>query len=163
MTQIKSSDYRGPVLKWWQRLSAWPGGGWLFSLALGLIAPYSGSIGVRIEEIKPGYARLTMRDRRRVRNHLKSIHAIALVNLGEIATGLALLSNFSADMRGILVGIEAEYIKKARGKLTAVAEFQMPLKLEDNTPCELEACLRDQSGETVTRVRATWLVGYKSS
>jgi acyl-coenzyme A thioesterase PaaI-like protein len=163
MTQIKSSDYRGPVLKWWQRLSAWPGGAWLFSLALGLIAPYSGSIGVRIEEIRPGYARLTMRDRRRVRNHLKSIHAIALVNLGEIATGLALLSNFSADMRGILVGIEAEYIKKARGKLTAVAEFQMPLKLEDNTPCELEACLRDQSGETVTRVRATWLVGYKSS
>ncbi|MDH3762441.1 MAG: DUF4442 domain-containing protein [Gammaproteobacteria bacterium] len=163
MTQIKSSDYRGPLLKWWQRLSAWPGGAGLFSLALSLIAPYSGTIGARVEEIRPGYARLTMGDRRRVRNHLKSIHAIALVNLGEIATGLALLSNFSADMRGILVGIEAEYVKKARGKLTAVAEFQIPRELEDNSPCEVEAFLQDQSGETVTRVRATWLVGYKTS
>ncbi len=104
-----------------------------------------------------------MNDRRRVRNHLRSIHAIALVNLGEIATGLAVLSNFSGNMRGILLGIEAEYVKKARGKLTAAAEIQMPLTLEDNTPCDVEAHLQDQSGETVTRVKATWLVGYKTS
>ncbi|MCP4390201.1 MAG: DUF4442 domain-containing protein [Gammaproteobacteria bacterium] len=163
MTQIKSSDYQGPVLKWWRRLSGWPGGAWLFSLALGKIAPYSGTIGARVEEIRPGYARVTMRDRRRVRNHLQSIHAIALVNLGEISTGLAVLSNFSGNMRGILVGIQVDYLKKARGELTAIAEFQMPLTLEDNTPCEVEARLQDRSGETVTLVRATWLVGYKTS
>lgn len=163
MTQIKSSDPQGPVLKWWERLSGWPGGARLFSLALGKIAPYSGTIGARVEEIRPGYARITMRDRRRVRNHLQSIHAIALVNLGEIATGLAVLSNFSGNMRGILVGIEATYLKKARGKLTAIAEFQIPQTLEDNTPCEVEARLQDRSGETVTLIKATWLVGYKTS
>lgn len=163
MTQINSSNDQGTVLKWWERLSRLPGGTRLFSLALGRLAPYSGSIGARIEEIKPGYARVTMRDRRRVRNHLQSIHAIALVNLGEIATGLAVLSNFREDMRGILLGIQAEYVKKARGKLTATAEFKMPATLEDNTPCEVEARLQDPSGETVTLIRATWLVGYKRS
>jgi acyl-coenzyme A thioesterase PaaI-like protein len=113
-------------------------------------------------EIRPGYARVSISDRRRLRNHLRSIHAIALINLGELATGLAVLSTISGNMRGIVLDIHADYLKKARGKLTAIAEFQLPQPLLDDTPCEVEACLQDQSGETVTRVRATWLIGYKT-
>lgn len=135
----------------------------MFSLALGLIAPYSGTIGARVEEIRPGYARVTLRDRRRVRNHLHSIHAIALINLGEIATGLAVLSAVSANMRGIVLAIHADYVKKARGKLTATADFQLPELVEENTPCEVTAQLRDESGETVAEVKATWLIGYRAS
>jgi acyl-coenzyme A thioesterase PaaI-like protein len=150
------------VLKWWSRLAPVPAGARIFSLALGWIAPYSSTIGARVEELKPGYARVSLKDRRRVRNHLHSVHAIALINLGEIATGLAVLSTISTNMRGIVLDIHAEYVKKARGKLTAIAEFQLPEPLEDNTPCQVEAQLKDQSGETVTRVRATWLIGYKA-
>jgi hypothetical protein len=65
-------------------------------------------------------------------------------------------------MRGILVDIHADYLKKARGKLTAIAEFELPEPLLDNSSCEVVAQLKDQSGETVTRVRATWLIGYKA-
>ena len=161
MTQIKSIADQGPVLKWWTRLTGWPAGARLFSLALGWIAPYSSTISARVEAIKPGYAQVSLKDRRRVRNHLHSIHAIALVNLGEIATGLAVLSTISANMRGIVLDIQAEYVKKARGKITAIAEFQLPEPLTDNTACQVEANLRDESGETVTVVRATWLIGHK--
>ena len=162
MTQIKNKPAQGDVLKWWSRLSPLPAGATLFSLALGFIAPYSATIGARVEDVRPGYARVSVRDRRRLRNHVHSIHALALVNLGEIATGLAVLSTVSANMRGILVDIQADYLKKARGKLTATAEFELPEPLLDNTSCEVEARLQDQSGETVTRVRATWLIGYKT-
>jgi acyl-coenzyme A thioesterase PaaI-like protein len=150
------------VMTWWSRLAPLPGGRLLFSLALGWLAPYSGSIGARVEEIRPGYARVSIRDRRRLRNHLRSMHAIALINLGELATGLAVLSTISGNMRGIVLNIHADYLKKARGKLTAIAEFKLPQPLLDDTPCEVEARLQDHSGETVTRVRATWLIGYKN-
>jgi len=149
-------------MKWWSRLSPLPAGAKMFSLALGFIAPYSGTIGARVEDIRPGYARVSVTDRRKLRNHLHSIHAIALINLGEIATGLAVLSAISTNMRGILVDIHADYLKKARGKLTATAEFELPEPLLDNASCEVVAQLKDQSGETVTRVRATWLIGYKA-
>ena len=153
----------GRIMFWWQRLAHWPGGSWLFSLGLGRIAPYSGSIGARVLELQPGYARVSLRDRRKVRNHLRSIHAIALINLGEIATGLAVLSTISSEMRGIVTGIQAEYLKKARGTLVAEAEFRLPEISQDDTPCEVKAELRDSSGETVTRVYATWLIGYRTT
>ena len=161
MTQINDAADKGAILLWWERLSRLPAGSRLFSLFLGQIAPYSGSIGARVEAIRPGYARVCLKDKRRVRNHLKSIHAIALVDLGEIATGLAVLSTLPANMRGIVLNIHADYLKKARGTLTAAAEFNLPAPLQDNTTCEVEARLTDQSGETVTLVRATWLIGYK--
>jgi len=149
------------LIKWWDRLQNFPAGDRLFSFALGRIAPYSGSISARVEALTPGHAIVSMNDRRKVRNHLKSIHAIALINLGEIATGLAVLSTVPDNMRGIVLGLEAEYVKKARGKLTATADFELPSKIDDNSPVKVTAELLDQSGEVVTRVHATWLLGYK--
>jgi acyl-coenzyme A thioesterase PaaI-like protein len=123
--------------------------------------PYSGTIGARVVDLRPGYARLTLADRRRVRNHLRSIHAVALLNLGEITTGLAVFSTTSTAMRGILVEIRAEYLKKARGKLVSSAEFSLPETLADNIACKVEARIEDQAGDTVSIVTATWLLGYR--
>lgn len=162
MMQVNSSPDQGVVMTWWSRLAPLPGGRLIFSLVLGWLAPYTGTLGARIEEIRPGFARVTLRDRRRLRNHLRSLHAIALINLGELATGLAVLSTIPANMRGIVLDIHADYLKKARGKLTATASFQLPPTIDLDTACAVEAVLQDGSGETVTRVRATWLIGYKS-
>jgi acyl-coenzyme A thioesterase PaaI-like protein len=160
--QPSSSAAATSILRWWNRLSGLPGGLWLFSRLIGWKAPYSATIRAHVDEISPGYARVSLKDRYRVRNHLKSIHAIALINLGEIATGLAVLTAIPENMRGIVLGLNAEYLKKARGKLSATAEFKLPDEIIENTACEVTAELKDQSGDIVTIVRATWMIGPKS-
>ena len=149
------------ILRWWQRLNTLPGGSWLFSRFLGWYAPYSGTIGSRVEALDSGFAQVSLRDRRQLRNHLKSIHAIALMNLGEITTGLAVLSTLTPDMRGIVHGLQADYLKKSRGKLTAKARFELPSPLDENAPCEAKTEIKDEAGDVVAIVRATWLLGFK--
>jgi acyl-coenzyme A thioesterase PaaI-like protein len=149
----------GPGLRRrWRGLSGLPGGRWLFSRLLGRVAPYTGTLGATVEHLEPGYCRLRLRDRHRLRNHLHSIHAMALANLGELATGLALMISLPDQARGILTGFRIEYLRKARGVLQAESRCAIP---PDNAEREVELTgeIRDAGGEVVARCRACWRLG----
>lgn len=139
----------------WRSLSRLPFGDRLFSRLVGMAAPYTGTVRGRFIEVRPGYARAQLRDRRRVRNHLRSVHAVALMNLGEMTTGLAMMSQVPAGGRGIVTGLAMEYRKKSRGTITC--ESQAPaLPGPGRHDLQVEGILRDQSGDTVAIARATW-------
>lgn len=141
----------------WERLSPLPGGKWLFSQLFSRMVPYSGSIRPRIEALSSGHCRATMRDRPGLRNHLRSIHAVALMNLGELASGLALVNGLPDDTRAILVGLSMEYLKKARGTLTAACDLTVPT-VTGRGELEVVVEIADSEGDVVARARAKWLV-----
>lgn len=139
----------------WRRLSGLPGGKTLFSLLVGWMAPYSGTMGARVAELEPGWCRVTLRDRRRVRNHLASVHAMALANLAEMTSGLAVLVGLPPGVQGIVTGFSISYQKKARGLLTADCRVS---GLDVTTEQEYEAgvAITDAQGDVVARATARW-------
>jgi acyl-coenzyme A thioesterase PaaI-like protein len=142
----------------WERLKGMPGGKRLFSWAIGRSAPYTATIGAIVDELEPGYAKVLLHDRKKVRNHLNSIHAIALMNLGEITSGLAVLSGMPDDARGILAGLSMEYHKKGRGTLTAECRCSLP-ETSERAEYTIVAEIRDTDGDLVATANARWLIG----
>jgi acyl-coenzyme A thioesterase PaaI-like protein len=154
------SNYDAPggrLLGLWTRLSSRPGGRWAFNRVLGRMVPYTGALGARVRELAPGHAVVALRERRRVRNHLRSIHAVALVNLGELATGLAVLTALPAGVRGIVTALSARYHAKARGRV--VAECRASGPFEPGATVEAVARITDASGAEVATVTARWKLG----
>jgi acyl-coenzyme A thioesterase PaaI-like protein len=149
----------GPDLrKQWRRASAIPGGKWLFSRLLSLRVPYTGSLGAVVQSLEPGYCEVKLHDNRRLRNHLHSIHAMALANLGEMVTGLALVNGLPNDTRAILTGFSIDYLKKARGTLLAQCRCSLPVN-NDPGDLDIEGEIRDGDGSVVATVRARWRIG----
>lgn len=146
------------LLRLWRRLHRLPGGQWLFALIFGLLVPYSGSVRPRVRVLEPGHAEVEIPDRRANRQHLGSVHAIALLNVAEQASGLAVLAGLPYGIRGIVTQISMQYLKKARGTIRAVSHAVVPEVITDMDFDVTADCL-DRQGDVVARATVRWRLG----
>ena len=152
-----------PALALFHRLGGSAPGRWLYSRLVCWKAPYFASISPTVVHLAPGTCTVRFADRRRVRNHLGSVHAIALCNAAELAGGLATDATIPASMRWIPKGMSVRYLQKARGPLTATAG--VPAIGDATLAQEVAAhvAVVDAGGETVfDAVIAMWVSPRKT-
>ena len=127
------------------------------------MVPYTGSLGARIVELRPEFARTELRERRAVRNHLRSVHAIALANLAELTGNMVLQYSLPDDMRFIVTEMRIVYTKKARGTIIGTSQCDLSELTEgpDRKSYDIEVRLSDASDDTVATAVLTSLVGPK--
>jgi acyl-coenzyme A thioesterase PaaI-like protein len=143
------------LLALWRRLARWPGGSWIFAQAIRRTVPYSATVRPRVLTLEPGHVRIAIDDRRGVRNHLRSVHAIALANVAELASGLAMTTALPEGVRGIVTRISVEYTKKARGPLIAESRCEVPAVTAE-IEHDFVADVTDAQGDRVARATVTW-------
>jgi len=151
------------VLRLWRRWGKTAFGRRLYAWMLGRIVPYSGSIHPLVLRLEPGFVCIELLDRRALRNHLHSIHAIALANLGELASGLAMLSTLPGDVKAIVTGLEIEYLKKARGRLLAEGRADPLAVITETVTRVVHATIMDEDGDVVARLRVCWQLRPKGT
>ena len=148
-----------PVLRLYRSLERKPFGHWLFSKLVCWKAPYFASISPRMVSLAPGRGEATLAHRRRVTNHIGTVHAIALCNLAEFVGGLTCDVSIPPTMRWIPRGMSVEYLKKATGTMRAVATPAFaPHDATEGYELPTEVDITDAGGDTVFRARiAMWV------
>ncbi len=116
-----------PLLSMYHRFVRWPAGHWLFSRAVCFKAPYFASISPKITLLEPGRCEGEIHQRRRISNHIGTVHAIAMCNLAELVGGVMVDASLPTDMRWIPKGMDVKYQAKALGVLKAVATPELPI------------------------------------
>ena len=152
------------ALRLFQRLGGSAPGRWLYSQLICLRAPYFGSIAPRIEKLELGSCVVRMRDRRAVRNHIGTVHAIALCNMAELAAGLATDATLPDSMRWIPKGMSVRYLGKAVGVMTATARVSSPAAGANGVELHAIVEVRDVAGEVVFDADVTmWITLRKAA
>lgn len=159
LPSLESGD-RNFIRDAWDRLSKVPGGKTIFSKMVGRAAPYTGTIGAKVVSLAPGRSEVLLEDRPAVRNHLRCVHAVALVNLAELTGNVALAYGMPNDARFIVAGLDMEYLKKARGTITGVCDCP-PVESSERREYTVPVSLRNSAGEEVARCTLRTLVGPK--
>jgi len=109
------------------------------------VAPYFWTIRPRFTVIEPNHAEVVIPKRRGVKNHIGTVHAIALCNGLEAAMGVLAEASIPRDKRWIPKGMEVSYTAKATSDITCIAETEPAQWTDDALP--------DQGGDLPVRVR----------
>ncbi|KGQ17816.1 hypothetical protein LF41_2023 [Lysobacter dokdonensis DS-58] len=131
----------------------------MFARAVCWRAPYFASIAPRIAVLEPGRCEASIAHRRKVTNHIGTVHAIALCNLAEFAGGLMTDASIPPSMRWIPKGMTVEYLGKANGRMRAVATPDIaPVEATQGYELPVTVLVTDPSDAPVFRARiAMWV------
>lgn len=94
----------------------------MFSKGIAQVAPYFSTIDPEVVELKPGYCEVSLKNQKKVHNHIGTVHAIAMCNAAELAGGMTTDVSIPSGARWIPQGMTVEYIAKAKTDLKVVCD-----------------------------------------
>lgn len=148
------------ILTLYSKTIKWPMGRRIFSYYVARAAPYFTTIKPLILDLQHNKIIVSMKNRRSVQNHLKTVHAIAMCNLCEYAGGICVEASIPPSRRWIPMGMTVSYLKKAKSDLTAHCD----LSNTDWKNCDKVIChvsVKDTHGVIVMTADITMKVSDK--
>lgn len=137
------------VLPLYRSLAGRPFGKAVFSVLFSFKAPYFATVRPRFVELRPNYAELRIHKRRRVQNHIGTVHVIAIANGLEAAMGALAEASVPPGRRWIPKGMSLEYTALANSDIVCTAETDPAAWAGDQVPVAVTA--RRADGEVVVR------------
>lgn len=119
----------------------------LTSSVLGFTVKFFGTAGIRVDELNSQRAIMTLKNRRKVQNHIGTVHAAAMSLLAESATGMLVGVTLPDDKLPLMKTMSFNYVKRAApGELVAVAEL---------TREQVDSICNEDKGEVNVKVTIT--------
>ena len=116
------------------------------SFAVGKLVKSAGTSGVEFVTLTSSTVHVRVRNRKKVQNHIGSVHAAAMALLAETATGIVVGMNVPDDRIPVIKTLKVDYLKRAKGDMEAIATL---------TPEDIERIRTTEKGDIVVPVTVT--------
>jgi len=118
----------------------------VISKIFGKVVPYVGTSGLLYEELTPERVVVSIKNQRKVQNHINNVHAAAMALLAETATGFVVGMNLPDDKLPLIKSLKVSYYKRTQGDMRAVATL---------TPEDIARIESEPKGEVLVPVIVT--------
>ncbi len=116
------------------------------SRVFGATIKYAGHSGIRFESLSSNECVVSIRNKKKVQNHIGGVHAAAMALLAETATGFVFGMSVPDSKLPLIKKMNIDYVKRSTGDMRAVA------KLSDE---QIETIRTQEKGEVVVEVLIT--------
>jgi acyl-coenzyme A thioesterase PaaI-like protein len=121
---------------------------------------FAGTASVRFETLTEECSVLTLRNVRKVQNHIGGVHAAAMALLAESATGAVVGMNVPDSHVPLLKTMQVDYVKRAQGDLRAEAYLsdnqRQRIASDDKGDVLVAVKVTDEAGQEPIRCQMTW-------
>jgi len=133
---------------------------WLLTTLFGRTIKFAGTAGIKVETLDFQQAKLRLANRKKVQNHIGSVHAAATALLGESASGFLLGMHVADDKIPLLKSMQIQYLKRSTGALTAQAQLDdtqiSQIRSTDKGEVVIRVLIKDQLGVEPVEALYTW-------
>ncbi len=133
---------------------------WVITRMFGKFVPFLGTAGLVFEEVGRERMVVSVKNRKKVQNHIKGLHAAAMALLAETASGFVVGMNVPDDKLMLLKSMKVSYYKRAQGDMRAVATLNADqvqrMFVEDKGDVLVDVVVTDESGESPIVCEMVW-------
>jgi acyl-coenzyme A thioesterase PaaI-like protein len=133
----------------------------VLSKAFGTVVPMVGTAGISYDLVTTEKVICSIKNRRKMQNHIHGVHAVAMALLAETATGFVVGMNIQPDGMVLIKSLKVEYKKVAKGDLIATATLSASQReLMATTPkgeITVPCIITDETGQSPVECEMIWV------
>ncbi len=139
---------------------------WLFGIYLLVKLPAAFFMGIRVKELTPERAEVTIPFKWLTQNPFRSVYFAAQMAAAEFSTGVLATTAIQGDYKisMLVVGVEATFLKKATSKITFICEegdkiieaVEKAIQTGEGVPVAVTTVGVQKTGEEVAKMTFTW-------
>lgn len=119
-----------------------------------------GTAKVEVLKLTKEESQFRIQNRKKVQNHIGTIHAAAMALIAETATGMVVGMNVPDDKYLVIKTLKVDFLKRAVGSLTATAKLSEAQRLailnEDKGEVDVAVSVIDQEGKEPIECTMIW-------
>lgn len=132
----------------------------VFTFMIGNMVKLAGTAGCRVTEINQNRCVVKLANKKKVQNHIGSVHAAGIALLAESATGYLTSLSVPDNRIQVIRSLQVTYLKRAAGDMQAVASLSDEqvafIQQTEKGELEIPVMITDATGTETSSASMIW-------